>query len=181
VIIAAVVVAVLAAGGIVAVLIAGGSNKNSSSSTDASGLSLPTTVGSYDELSGGTADQFRTTMGQAFGTSGQLGNFFAKADIGLYGTNGQPPPKYILVAAPADQYPALRASSLNGSGGIRSYPAGSHGGAVDCFPQSVGTVQESVCFWSDSQTVGYLVSINATETTAQVAALVNTARDTIDH
>ena len=174
-------VVLLAVAGIVAVVVAGGSTSSSPSSSTSGALSLPSTVGSYDELSGGTADQFRSTLGQSFGTGGQIGTFYAKATLGLYGDSGQPPPKYILMTAPASQFPSLRASSIGAGGVVQAFPGGSHGGGVDCFPESVASFQEFVCFWSDPQTVGFLVSINAAGSTSEVAALVNTARDTIDH
>ena len=178
------VVTILVAAAVAVVAVVASSSDSKKSSTSKSQLTLPSSLGSYQELPGGTADQFRSTIGQTFGTSGQLGKFFSTAAIGTYGDGGQPPPKLILIAARPADFPGLRASSIGAAGGtlgIQPYPAGPHGGAVDCFDQSLGSVSESICFWSDKQTIGYLVSINATEDTPAIAALVNTARDTLEH
>ena len=180
IIVALATILVAAAAGVIAVVVSNSGSKKDSGSNGP--LTLPATLGAYQQLPGSTADRFRSTIGQTFGTSGELGKFFSTATIGTYGDAGQPPPKLILIAAHPSDFPELRASSIGGGNlGIHSYPAGSHGGAVDCFEQSIATVSESICFWSDKQTIGYLVSVNASEDTTAIAGLVNTARDTIEH
>jgi len=175
-------VAVVAAVGITIGVVA--TRKSGSHSTASiSNLNLPAALGDYTLLPGATADSFRSTVGQTFGAGGELGKFFATATIGTYGEDSTP--QLILIAAPSSKFPGLDASSLNGSGlsssGIKTFSGGSNGGSVACFPLSLGSVSETVCFWSDSTTVGYLVAINTGESAAQLAAAVNSARDSLDH
>ena len=176
---AAVAVVVAVAAVVVSVVATSGG----SSSTKDSALNLPAALGSYLELPGGTADQFRSTIGQAYGAGGQLGKFFANASMATYSDTNSPPPQLILIAAPAGSFPGLDASSIANSGGslgAKSYPAGKRGGTVECFTLSFGAVGEDICFWSDKKTLGYLVSVNSNESATQIAEFVNEARDVME-
>ena len=75
----------------------------------------------------------------------------------------------------------MRATNLTGLNGVESFPAGAHGGAVQCTTLSVASTGEDVCFWTDSHTVGYLFAIDTQLKPVDLAAIVNTARNTLDH
>jgi hypothetical protein len=181
-VVAIVVIVLAAAGGIAAVMV--GNSSSNSPSASRGPLQLPATLGSFQQLPGGTADAFRSRVRDAYGTGGTIGRFFATAAIGTYGPDPSSDPQLVLLAADSSKFPGLDASSLgasSGSLGAQTFPGGTHGGAIECTDLTFGTAQEVACFWSDPQTVGYLFAVNTTLDQSDIAGYVGTARDSLDH
>lgn len=177
------VVAAVAVGAIVwGVVAATGGSKNSPYNTTP--LTMPAALGGYARLDDATSDRIRTAINAEYGTSGQLGTLFAKATIGVYGTDQEP--RYVVLAARSGTVPGLDPSSLNagalsGIATFTNYPSGPLGGALYCTQITLGAETVSECLWADSHTIGFVVSPPPGSAPSDLAGLTNTARDTLDH
>jgi hypothetical protein len=163
-------------------------------SADNAPLVLPSAIGSYPQITDASAARIRAAIQTQYGSTGTIADFFDKAAVGVYGSPGASTaeiPRLVLVTARESQFPDFSPSSLAGGGlgtglgtsnlPFTSYPAGSLGGALRCAGIAFAGLSENICIWSDQKTVGFLVSIQTTLTTDQVASLVNRARTSLEH
>ncbi|MCW2495399.1 hypothetical protein [Jatrophihabitans sp.] len=163
-----------------------GSSSGSKTPSATGALVMPSTLGSYTRTTDASVDQIRESIQGAYGSSGTLGKFFSQSTIGVYSNGTAPTNRIVILAARASAFPQLNASSLSSSGAsgvgpFTTYPAGSNGGSVGCTKFDLGQISEQICVWADKQTVGYMVSVNTGLKAAKVAALVNDARNSLDH
>ncbi|MCL2782287.1 MAG: hypothetical protein FWD74_12535, partial [Actinomycetia bacterium] len=147
-------------------------------------LSVPNTIGSFHKATGATADQMRSAMQQSLQGAG--GDMFANPTVEVYsdstgGADGIP--TLILFVVPRgnaqtqgmndDQLTTAMLSAVTQD--AKSFDAGSHGGSLRC---GTGSGIGSVCAWSDSQTIGYLMNVGGGNA-QQMATMTNQARDGI--
>ncbi|HKC28374.1 MAG TPA: hypothetical protein VKB75_10210, partial [Jatrophihabitans sp.] len=125
------------------------------------------------------------------GLGGQSGAILNESAIGVYGLGPSSEPSFVYVALRTDVIPDRPADPagrvglmLQGaltSAQASAYPAGAHGGDLECgLPQLSSVVTESVCAWSDDQTSGLALAVNPAQSPTDLADLTNKLRAIID-
>lgn len=185
-IVAIVAAAVLVVAGVVAaVLVLRGSDAPAK-------LAAPSSVAGYDLASGAAADRVQGAIrGMASGIGGSAEKVMNAATIAVYSDQGDLPDLVLIgltrseaanVGAPADDT-AIVQSMLAGAvstAASTSFPAGPHGGALRCGVATFGAASETMCAWSDSRTVGVLVSVNPPQVIDRLAQIADEFRDVLD-
>jgi hypothetical protein len=176
--------AVVVGGGVAAALVA-----TSGGSKTVTHINAPAAIADYQHVDNATAQRAASVMRDMAGSSPEASQFFANATIAAYSANGGGRPDLIVVMLPSNGLPS---GYTTGQGTVdellsmavqnpTSFPAGSHGGALSCGSTGFGTVQETMCAWSDKATTGLMVSVAPARQPAQVATTANSLRDEIDH
>jgi hypothetical protein len=152
-------------------------------------LAIPDSFDGYLRLTNGNADRLENSMRAMIGgvASGMKGTLDSSA-IGVYSRNSGDTPRLVVLAMPGS---AMAQASGSGTPmtdqvlalvgpSARTFPPGPHGGESTCGTLTFGTVEETMCAWSDSATAGVMVSVITPMTPARLAAIENDFRDKVD-
>lgn len=162
---------------------------NSGTSTPSAGapLPIPTSVGSFNQRTDAILDRYRNSFQREVASiHGELARFFTKGQLAVYTSDsGNFGATLVMLVGRASAYPNIASAGITGQAfGTFSNPmpfdAGDHGGALQCADAPAANDQESICVWSDSTSVGFLIAVNTTLTLNDVADRTNEARATID-
>jgi hypothetical protein len=133
-------------------------------------LAIPAAFDGYTRLSNQRTGDMESSMRSMIGGfGGGARKAFDSATIGLYANNSGDTPRLIAMVLPTSAFPSgsassttdemLRGLSMFGGNDVRSYPPGPRGGSSMCGSVKFGTIREVLCAWSDSTTVGLMVSV----------------------
>ena len=153
-------------------------------------LAAPQSVAGYDRTTGTAAERVQSAIrGFASGVGGTTADVMNAATIAVYSDQGDVP-DLVLVGLTRSQADASGAPSDDGTvvnellagavPGASAFDAGSHGGVLRCGSATFGAASETMCAWSDSHTVGMLVSISPARPPQELAQVTNQFRDKLD-
>lgn len=153
-------------------------------------VAAPRSVGSYAIATGAGADRVSGAIrGFASGVGGSAAKLMNSATIAVYSDSGDVPDLIFVgltrsqasdAGAPDGDQPMVAGLLAGAAPNNQAFDPGSHGGVLRCGSATFGAASESLCAWSDSHTVGMLVSVNPAKATAVLARTANQFRDAVD-
>jgi hypothetical protein len=152
-------------------------------------LTAPASFANYRRLDGAASTQVAQSLRAAGAAVPQAKAFYDAAAIAAYATNVSDQPALILIVVKASAVTGLGMTDpqstvddllVASTSDNHRYPPGPHGGAMNCGTAQFGAASETVCAWSDAQTVGLLVSARPALPEAQAAQVTLAARDAVD-
>ena len=153
-------------------------------------LTAPQSVAGYGRTTGAAAERVQSAIrGFASGVGGTTAEVMNASTIAVYSDQGDVP-DLVLVGLTRSRADASGAPSDDGTvvnellaGAVPDaapFDAGSHGGVLRCGSATFGAASETMCAWSDSHTVGMLVSISPARPPQELAQVANQFRDKLD-
>jgi hypothetical protein len=158
-----------------------------SASDGSDALSLPDHFATYTRVHGGQEDQLERVMRSLASANPTAKQIIDKAAIGGYANSTGDTPGLITLV--------MRTSTITGAGGapsdffaglnamlpsVQPYPAGVHGGSLNCGQLAAGAGSAEVCAWSDARTVGIVLAVRPQLSADEAAMVTNSLRDEID-
>jgi hypothetical protein len=152
-------------------------------------LAIPDSFDGYTRLTTGNAGRLEASMRSMIGgLASSLNGAVNSSAIGVYARNSGDTPRLIALVLPSAAVSGSSSSAgslvdqlraLTGPSG-RTFPPGPHGGESACGTLTFGTVDETMCAWSDSVTAGVMVSVLVPMTPRRLSGIENDFRAQVD-
>jgi len=150
-------------------------------------VALPESFAGYTKLSGQVAQATINAAKAAAGANPSAKYVFDRASLGVYSKDSGEAPGLVAIVLPASAIQGRSTDPMDLFQGfqqlgitIKDFPAGAHGGSLECGSTSIFNQQITLCAWVDSSTAGLIEAIRPVISLSATASASNELRAAID-